>query len=92
MAYRISYDANETKPGKRVDLKKIAIIFMVVAVIACAITINTVGLGWVRRVLLPGDPAVTAAALDEMLSDIRDGVPIVEALKTFCQEIVAHAA
>ena len=41
--------------------------------------------------LLPGDPAITGAALDHMMESWRSGVPVTEAFTEFCQEIVDHA-
>lgn len=42
--------------------------------------------------LLPGDPPVTAAALQDLIADFRSGTPAAEAVTTFCQEIIAHGA
>lgn len=41
--------------------------------------------------LLPGDPEITAAALDELRQDLYDGQPIQEALTAFCREIIDGA-
>ena len=40
--------------------------------------------------LIPGDDQITIQFTEELISDIRDGMPIGEALTTFCEEIVAH--
>ena len=46
---------------------------------------------WVQEFLLPGDPAVTAAALENMVDNIKDGNSIAEAVTAFCREIVENA-
>ncbi len=43
----------------------------------------------VRDLLLPGDEDVTAAALEEMVENIRAGEPVGEAVEAFCREILA---
>jgi hypothetical protein len=47
---------------------------------------------WFRDLLLPGDEQVTSAALEGMVSDLRSGEPIGEAVETFCREILAGGA
>jgi hypothetical protein len=42
-------------------------------------------------VLLPGDPVVTENALQEMITSLRDGDPLAEAVTAFCREVVAGA-
>ena len=39
----------------------------------------------------PGDIAVTKAAVDSLLLDLRDGIPIHEAATAFCTDILHHA-
>ena len=41
--------------------------------------------------LLPGDPAVTAAALENMAADLKAGQSVRDAITAFCAEIIAHA-
>ena len=52
-----------------------------------AITIYNGGLNW----LLPGDPAVTEAALREMVERLSDGEAFSDAITAFCKEIIAGA-
>ena len=42
------------------------------------------------RFLLPGDPDVTAVALQDLVQDIRTGKSD-EAFSIFCREIISHA-
>jgi hypothetical protein len=43
----------------------------------------------IRDLLLPGDEEITAAALEGMVSDLRAGEPVGEAVESFCREIIA---
>ena len=94
MPYRIDYTAgNSRRKPLRTKLPPAAIkaAIVVVALILCAITIKIVGLNWVQDVLLPGDPAVTAAALENMTDGLRSGDSLLGAVTTFCKEIIANA-
>ena len=42
-------------------------------------------------VLLPGATEETSFALQSMLEEIMDGKPIVEAVKTFCIQVIEYA-
>ena len=39
--------------------------------------------------LIPGDSAVTVAAVETLSEDLKDGIPFKTALQNFCIEIVA---
>ncbi len=45
---------------------------------------------WAVEALLPGDPEVTLSALDTMLTELKAGVELRDAVTAFCQEIVSH--
>ena len=49
--------------------------------------------GWhlLRKFLLPGDPAVTAAALEELSLDLKSGSELSVALEGFCHTILEGA-
>ena len=93
MGYRIEYESVGKIPQqyrkKRTGIFAAAVIILLVL---CAITVKTVGLEWVQEVLLPGDPGVTAQALENMVADLRGGEGIAEAIKTFCNEIMQNAS
>ena len=94
MPYRIDYHAgNSRRKPMHTKLPPPAIkaILIVFALILTAITIKIVGLSWVQDVLLPGDPAVTAAALENMTDGLRSGQSLLDAVTTFCKEIIANA-
>lgn len=91
MAYKIEYGEVAELLKPKTKLRQFVIVFLILALVVAAAVIKSVGLPFVREVLLPGDPAVTAMALDALAENIRDGIPIFEALETFCKEIVNGA-
>ncbi len=94
MGYRIEYGSSsvQRKPLKRKPhYAAIATAVGVLSLVFLAIAIKHAGLTWVRDVLLPGDPAITAAALENMVDSMRSGSSIAEAVTAFCQEILANA-
>ena len=44
-----------------------------------------------RRLIFPGDLSVTAAAFDELTSELKSGADILASLKGFCMTILANA-
>ena len=42
-------------------------------------------------VLLPGATEETALAVQNMLENIMDGTPVMEAVKTFCVQVIEYA-
>lgn len=94
MGYRIEYGSQGAlrKPLKpKRAYSAIAATVCVLALVAGAIAVKHTSLTWVQEVLLPGDPAVTAAALENMVDNIKQGDSIAEAVTAFCREIVEHA-
>jgi len=94
MSYRITYPSfgeEKKQPIAKRGWTGVAAAAFVAVLVIGAIAVKNTGLTWVKTYLLPGDPAVTAAALDGMVEDLRNGESIGEAVKTFCEEIIAHA-
>jgi hypothetical protein len=94
MSYRIEYGSGGElrKPCKKKGLwARVAVVICVLSLVAGAMTIKNTGLSWVKTVLLPGDPAVTAAALENMAESIREGESLVDAVTAFCREIIENA-
>ena len=89
MAYRIDYQSvsKAKKPKKRC--------YPILILSACLLAVllfNTVlkdQRAMLLRILFPGDPAVTIASLDNMLTQLKDGAPFQEALLVFCQQVIA---
>lgn len=92
MSYSIKY---EPELGKKypstlkrgIKTKKTVILALVIGlVIFCAFQTNVV------KFLLPGDPAVTAAAFSSLIEHMEAGVSVKESLIYFCKEIVVNAS
>ena len=91
MGYQIEYPkiGKLPKAQKKSRTSMIAAI-LVLVLVAGALTVKTTGLTWVKEELLPGDPAVTAAALEGIAEELRNGGSLRNAIKAFCEEIVGH--
>ena len=91
MSYRIEYGKNpkyRISPSRKKWTKATLVLsLMAVAAAGGFYTVQVIGL----QNLLPGDPAVTGAALDAFIESWQDGVPIADAFTVFCQEIVDNA-
>lgn len=46
---------------------------------------------WLWDILCPGDPSVTEAALTQMVTDIKNGNSVSDAITAFCTDIISHA-
>lgn len=92
MGYRITYESfgeEKKMPANKRRNSVIAAGILVAALILGAFTVKHTGLRWVQEYLLPGDPAVTAAALEGFAQDLREGESIKAAITAFCWEIMA---
>ena len=95
MAYSIKYVSFGEKKKQSKDTKwknGMAAGLLVVVLLIGAMTVKHRGLGWVTNYLLPGDPAVTAAALEGMVTDLKEGDNLYDAVSAFCREIMEHAS
>ncbi|MBQ2785540.1 MAG: hypothetical protein IJF02_03455 [Oscillospiraceae bacterium] len=93
MGYRIEYESVGRIPHpKRKKRTGIFVASVIILLVLCAITVKTIGLEWVQEVLLPGDPHITAQALENMVEDLREGEGVIEAIKTFCKDIMQNAS
>ena len=92
MSYSIDYSSGTTRkyPKSRKKshqhYKKILGILCVLAVVIVLFNIKTV-----RRLLLPGDPAVTEKAIVSMVNEFRAGEGVQEAFAVFCREVIEGA-
>ncbi len=91
MGYQIRYDTVVMSKPKKSSLGSWLVIGALLLLVAGAAAVRSAWLPWVREVLLPGDPAVTAAALETMVAQLKGGQSITEAAAAFCREILAHA-
>ena len=85
MGYRVEYGAPEQK---RISLAGATAVWLVVFLLL-------VGLCWpegaqtLRDLLIPGDPSVTTAALEQFAGEIRSGAAWQEALSRLGQRVAA---
>lgn len=94
MGYRLSYPSfgeEKRRIKQKSPLAAWGAALLVVVLVLGALAVKGRGLPWVQKYLLPGDPAVTAAALDGLLEDLREGSRLSDAITAFCREITEHA-
>lgn len=93
MSYQIEYNTvGLPKPKGKPQKTPNWALLCVALCLLLALGIKCLGLPWVQQVLLPGDPAVTAAALENMVADLKGGASLIGAITAFCQEILQGAA
>lgn len=94
MGYRIVYESAIVKKTKirRVTSPKQ---YIIIGSLVLLMLLSICWLGWnktnIRRYLLPGDPDITGAAIEELIEEIRSGTSVTDAVSAFCKEIVDHA-
>ena len=94
MGYRVEYKSfgEEKKlPKVRKYKKAVMAAVLVLTLTGGALAVKLTGLPWVQKYLLPGDPEVTAAALEQMVEDLRSGYSFTDAVTAFCREIMDNA-
>jgi len=93
MGYRIDYS---TCGGVRLPLKprrirkKWVVTGIFVGLFALSMLHSEVRMG-VRDAVLPGDEAVTAAALQELVADLQAGEDYSQAVTAFCDYIITES-
>ena len=93
MSYKIVYgpmpDVPKVRKGGTLRLRMLTAVFLLLFVFL-------VGQAWpegrevLRRCLIPGEPTVTEALFADMLSEIRAGEPVEEAVTAFCRELMEY--
>lgn len=89
MGYRIDYQT-VTSPKKRA--KRQHPLRMLALCLLAVLLWNTVlkdQRAMLLKILFPGDAAVTAASLDNMLTQLKAGAPFQEAVLVFCRQVIA---
>ena len=90
MGYRLVYDMqNRTKPGKW--NRRIRILMCLVFLAGAVGYVYPEVRYTIRKILFSGDPAVTAAALEEFTVDLRSGVDFGDSFRSFCLRILEGA-
>ena len=91
MAYRIEYEA--FGPKKTGFLKKYGMFLFILLLLVTTVTVsvaNLSGAQWARSLLFPGDPGVTAVALEELAEDLQQGSSVKDAFAAFCREVIGN--
>lgn len=87
MSYKMDYGTNTyvisstqiVKKKSNRGLRRCIVLGVIVAlIIVCATT----------DILIPGDAAITKAAMSEFVSDIKGGEQVVDAFAVFCQTVL----
>ena len=91
MSYQIQYNPNFWKhcPKKKRDGKNDKRNFGLVlcAVVACASLCYG---DRIQEFMIPGDPAITTAAVNHMQENLRNGDKVSSAIREFCEEIFEY--
>lgn len=94
MAYRIEYPTTKKVRGaekRREPVSSlIALSFMIFLMLVSALWPS--GAQTLRELLIPGNTAVTAAALEDLATDLRGGEGVQEALESFCRQVTENGA
>ena len=92
MAYRIEYD---TRMGKfEIRSSKKRSLFPLFFAAAFSLFLIFTFLFWdagadcIRSVLIPGEDAETLEALRNLTQDMRQGIPLGEAVEAFCRDLI----
>jgi len=92
MGYRISYENGGVRtrisPQKTVGRKRLMVWGAILAVAILAVCLHQSSS--FRRLLLPGNKAVTEAAVTELVESVQRGEPFEDAITTFCRQIIEN--
>ena len=93
MGYRIVYGPMKKARGVERRYSRLAALtgLFLVLFAAAVCCFWPEGAAVLRDWLLPGDPAVTAAAMEELSDSLRTGEDLFHALRTFCIRILEGA-
>lgn len=91
MGYRIDYKFD----GKDKNSKKGWVPVLAAAAVICTLLVIMAvffpekGREILLEVFFPGDIAVTAASLNNMVEELKIGTPFIDAFRTFCRQVIA---
>lgn len=94
MGYRIEYDSGSRKwQAERFRWGRMWAMAAVCLLLFLVLTnlFWPQGAGMLRRLLIPGDPEVTAQAFAQMVDGLRAGEDASECVTAFCREILENA-
>lgn len=91
MAYKINYSPEDSHRYPQVHKKKVIKwnkYYIVLLILAALLYFKQLG---IPNFLIPGDAEVTKNAMQEMISDMKSGESLDDALTAFCLDII-HSA
>ena len=94
MAYTIQYSPENNKKYPTMAIRKRWNWLVATFLLAIAFALGWIGMKErtaLKEFLLPGDPEKTESAVTTMVSDIREGTNVGEAITDFCLEILKNA-
>lgn len=93
MGYRVEYSPVKKVRGleKRVSRQSALTGLCVLLFVLLVCTCWPEGADVLRKLVFPGDPAVTAAALEELTWELRGGEDLSDSLRNFCLQILEGA-
>ena len=89
MGYRIDYQSvgKAKKPLKRHHPFLIFSVFLLAVLLFNTVLKDQRAL--LLKIIFPGDVTVTMASLENMIAQLKAGVPFAGALQAFCQQVIA---
>lgn len=94
MSYSVFYSPQTKKkfPDKKETHVKWGRVIAVMVLICIGIGIVSLyKSGVLRELLIPGEPAITVAALETLAENLQEGMPFQQAVEAFCGEILSYA-
>ena len=91
MAYHISYTAvGPKKSGFFRKNKKQIVFYGVLFLLGLFAVVGYLWQPFLQEVFLPGDGAVTAAALEKLADMLGQGKTVAESVTAFCKEVITY--
>lgn len=87
MPYRIDYGPMKKVRGVEKRRSPGAALGALCLLILLALSLWPRGAEALRALLIPGDPAVTVAALETLAGELRSGANVQKALEAFCAQV-----
>ncbi|MBQ4642322.1 MAG: hypothetical protein IJB47_06925 [Oscillospiraceae bacterium] len=93
MSYYVEYNPEVSRqyPVRRLNKNKgfgnkLIILTLILGLIACMTSSD------VRDFLIPGDAATTVYAATELLDNMKDGAPLLDAFAVFCEMVAGNGS
>ena len=94
MSYQIEYPVTnrlEQRYNVKSGKKPMIPVIVVICIILLAVSVYILGVDTIREFIIPGDDAVTVSAFHTMQDNLKEGMPVKDAVAAFCTEIIESA-